>query len=325
MAMAASMVIPTNLVAMSTVATPVLATEDRLAQIFGVEPVIENGVSVYSLNENQKIEVNQSIYILTNQKVKILLNGATISSSGYDVFMLYPSAELEIEGPGTLENTSPIFGTSCIYIPYLNSKLTIDKEVTLKSTQKSGNAFNYAIFLDAKAKDAEGEYLNQNNSEVTISNSTIEVFGGGLYVQGNIHSGSPKITLDNVNIKALPPENYGSTGIYQAGDSDILIKGKSEISGSSRGIETRGGNLTIQEKSKIIGGQTNATELVSYGNGNAVMNVGIGITQHNTKLPINVNIEDSDIFGYTALVVANPEDNNTKKDPQLKKCYSNSQ
>ncbi|MDE5759300.1 MAG: hypothetical protein K2H85_11905 [Allobaculum sp.] len=322
MAVAASMVLPNNLVYLAT-NTPILATdaesttpEPEAPQT--VEPkTISTATDFSNLEGSYKLsdDLGEEGLVLDSSikiegKVVLDLNGKTISSSitSGSIFLVGANASLEIVGPGTIISTA----TSANVINVLcasgaNSQLTVGPGVELKS--KEANPFVYGITV---GKDATSAIVNVTGATITTT--------GGVTVNGLASaSESPIINLTQVTINATTTnttsEGYDSIGIYQAGPSTINVV-NCTVTSDKCGIETRAGTLNVSGGT-ITGGQ--GTEIShANGNGSTALNTGIAIAQHSRSIEpkypsISANITKATVSGGAAIAITDPQGNLDKE------------
>ena len=76
------------------------------------------------------------------------------------------------------------------------------------------------------------------------------------------------------------------------------------------GVEVRAGKLTVTNGGQITATGT-PTSVSSNGSGTTSTGAGIAVSQHTTKLPINVTVSGGTINGYSAFYESNPQNNST--------------
>lgn len=134
--------------------------------------------------------------------------------------------------------------------------------------------------------------------------STLEIKGGtvtganyGIAGNGNVTEyAETSIIVSGGTVKATKTDD--STGIFHPQDGNLLVTG-GEISGVT-GIEMRGGDMEVTGGT-VRGGSGEPT-FTANGSGSTSKNVAIAISQHATKLPVNVSVSGGDISGAGALI-----------------------
>lgn len=170
--------------------------------------------------------------------------------------------------------------------------VSVEKNITISA----GDA-GIQVFAADKA-------LSGGTDKQTAKNITIKVDGTlvgqyyGININGTILNTEdcPIITLSETASLS------GMYGMYLAGYTNTTINGAT-VTGSSSGIEVRAGSLTVNG-----GAITSTAENYSQspnGGGTSVIGAGIAISQHTTKLPINVTINDGTISGARSFVETN--------------------
>ncbi|MDE5757649.1 MAG: hypothetical protein K2H85_03445, partial [Allobaculum sp.] len=317
LALAASMVLPTNLTYLSGV-TPILAQDatpevdltsvnEKIKTLFTTEGqsqisevnqyslLVKSGT--YTLTEDiTSTDLDKVILIPENETVTLDLAGKTISSSAW--YTLRVKGTLIIKGSGTIDNAySPDSDDVGSVIWVDTGDLTIGSlnssdEVTIKSTTQD-NIYMYGVSVAETASE----------STITINNASFST-DGGVYVNGKLpESNTTSIELTDVTM------DCSDGGIYQAGPASITIKNseEKEIKGAKFGIETRAGKLTI-DGGKITGGNGEIVS-ASNSNGSTTENAGFVLAQHSTKLPIEADIKNATVSGTAALFIGNPQQN----------------
>ena len=141
------------------------------------------------------------------------------------------------------------------------------------------------------------EALNENgaaivafgNSELTVNGGTISGYDMAISGNGNDNNGNVSITINGGDITAT-----NGVGMYlPQQDSTTIING-GNITGST-GIEIRAANLIVN------GGTITATadyyEIKKNDNGTTSKGAAIAVSQHTTKKPIMVEINEKNNIG----------------------------
>ena len=179
--------------------------------------------------------------------------------------------------------------------------LTIKGNGSVSATNANSNA---RIAVKMSKGGNTTEFIKDNPATLILESGTLE--GTSFGISGN---GNP----DRVNTDVIINDgviNGGSTGIYHPQSGCLTIHGGT-ITGKT-GIEMRAGILSID--GGTITGTAMPDTSIGNGNGSTTEGVGIAISQHTTKLPVEVNVTGGTIKGYKALVQVNTLDNATKED-----------
>lgn len=153
-----------------------------------------------------------------------------------------------------------------------------------------------AIALTKSGDDAS------NPAKLTIESGT---FSGKYYaIVGNGGRHNTEININGGTITATEPND--NLGIYHPQNGKLTING-GNIIGYASAVEMRAGNL-------IINNGTLTSTATSYnnaanGSGNTTTGAAVAIAQHNTKLPINVEIKGGTLKGFAGVDVSNPQNN----------------
>lgn len=234
-------------------------------------------------NDGDTIKVLSSVSLnkgLTlNKDITIDLGGNTIESKGM-LFDIYSKATLK---NGIFRGTEFAKAGATIW---LNKKasLFVEKDATIDVTSNGTSSFDIGFWTDCDGatltvngtlKGENGVTVNgmiKTDNTVNIDGATIDVTGHGLYL-----AGVATTNISNTNI------NAGSTA-----------------------IEIRAGKLNIKD-----GTYTSASEFKTSpnGNGTTVDGAALAISQHTTKLPIDVTIDGGSFKGEYSLYEANVQEN----------------
>lgn len=164
---------------------------------------------------------------------------------------------------------------------------------------------NLTVGEDAVIKGSYGVVVRQSEDNGAAANATIDMKGtiedGCIFVLGNIKNDA---TVINIYGKVTSSDGVAVCG---NGYATINVKSGAEITGST-GIEMRAGVLNVEEGATIRG-TGSPTNFTPNGNGTTTEGAGIGVSQHTTKLPINVNVSGGTIEGYVPLYEVNPQNN----------------
>lgn len=215
----------------------------------------------------------------------VLNNGAEVALGGF--IAVYGGSTLTVSGNGTLKEQNPCFGP--VVVMNTDKNLAVGLIVGEGITMKGWTG----IFVDKASYNVSiichGHCIGQNDGSDD---------GAGIYVQGNVLSGS--LTFDGST------EETVGHGMYIAGNIDSTIV-NATVEGSISGLEQRAGSLKIF-KSVITGGTGDAT-MTANGAGTTSENCGVAIAQHTSKHPISVSISESTLTGGASFMEGNPQNN----------------
>ncbi|MDD5802525.1 MAG: hypothetical protein PUD31_08905 [Solobacterium sp.] len=234
-------------------------------------------------NDGDTIKVLSSVSLnkgLTlNKDITIDLGGNTIESKGM-LFDIYSKVTLK---NGIFRGTEFAKAGATIW---LNKKasLFVEKDATIDVTSNGTSSFDIGFWTDCDGatltvngtlKGENGVTVNgmiKTDNTVNIDGATIDVTGHGLYL-----AGVATTNISNTNI------NAGSTA-----------------------IEIRAGKLNIKDGTYTSAGEfkTSPNE-----NGTTVDGAALAVSQHTTKLPIDVTIDGGSFKGKYSLYEANVQEN----------------
>lgn len=268
----------------------------------------KNGDTITVMND---VSVSDKITVSDGQSITLDLNGYDVSfDSNKHIQIRY--GNLNIVGKGCIyekyPNLSPIilYGSATDQANY--SVVTVGKNVTLKGwaglfIDNNKTAGNYGIVANVY-----GTLQGQKDTS-GAGGTALYVNGSIIHTTGNV----PKITLDGAVLN-----NEAGAGMYLAGYADTTMKNCTVTSSSegSAGIEIRAGKLDIT--SCVITGGFGTFTASPNGNGSTSGNVALAITQHTTKLPIEVTIHDGTLKGGAAVVQDNPQKNDDEAISKVK-------
>lgn len=268
----------------------------------------KDGDTITVMND---VSVSDKITVSDGQSITLDLNGHDVSfDSNKHIQIRY--GNLNIVGKGCIyekhPNLSPIilYGSATDQANY--SVVTVGKNVTLKGwaglfIDNNKTAGNYGIVANVY-----GTLQGQKDTS-GAGGTALYVNGSIIHTTGNV----PKITLDGAVLN-----NEAGAGMYLAGYADTTMKNCTVTSSSegSAGIEIRAGKLDIT--SCVITGGFGTFTASPNGNGSTSGNVALAITQHTTKLPIEVTIHDGTLKGGAAVVQDNPQKNDDEAISKVK-------
>ena len=239
-------------------------------------------------------DVSMASAIAVKKEITLDLAGKNITFGDYG-FLVYSDGNLNLTGTGKItanyyalwmKGAASDDGTKCA--------ATVGEGVTLSAP----GAYTVAIWQNGDAS---------YGVDLTV-NGTLSEGAAGIFVLGNIHQTTgaiPKITLN----KTAKVEGTG-VGVAINGYADVTVDGAT-VTGTSEkngtGIEIRAGKLTVN--SGTISGNGSPTTVGPNGSGTTSLGCGIAVSQHTTKLPIDVTISGGEIKGASALYESTPQDN----------------
>ena len=302
----------------------VIGTDEELADYDAVAVVDSTSVMYTSLADAlEAAPAGATVKLLADAELTaaVTLDEAiTFDLNGFDVTSAVSgsySIKIIADGVTITDSTD---GDSVITAPNIalfvsGGKVTV-KNIDIKSTgsgaaMQVGNAAGSAATLDgvnmtsydgiyvmghmdfesAKAADI-GDY----NSLTVTGNSVITAQRYGIVGLGTSHGTNVTITdstIKTTGVEATVGEAAGkttSTTIFQPQYGVLTISGNTTIEGYT-GIEMRSGKLAISDGVTV---ETVATAdnffSISNGSGTTLGAVAVGVSQHGTELPVDVNI-----------------------------------
>ena len=215
-------------------------------------------------------------------------------------------SNLTLTGEGTVYEQEPYFAP----VGMLGSDdptaenysvLTVNSDVTLNGWS--------GVFVDGNNGSCWGVVVNIHGTLIGVKDIGDDS-GTGLYVNGTITNAGnyPRITLDGAKITQ---DGNDSIGLYLAGYSETVIRNSTidcALPGSN-GVEIRAGELTISNSS--VNGGSGEFGYDPNGNGSTAYNGAVVISQHTTKLPVNVTVESGSFSGSVSFAQVNPQKNDT--------------
>lgn len=244
-----------------------------------------------------------TIQITDGKEVTLDLNGYNIGFAEKNSFRVR-HGELNLTGSGKVheEKEKAYFSPVIMYgspdediANY--SVVTVGKDVTLEGWA--------GLFLDQNSgKNNYGMVATVDGTLISVKDSNGDV-GSGLYLNGTVKHTDGNVPKITVNPGAVITAS--GTGMYLAGYADTTINGATISGGKDggTGIEIRAGKLDITESS--VTGGSGEIKVDSNGNGTTTKNAAVAVSQHTTKLPLNVTIHSGTFTGTCALGQITPE------------------
>lgn len=240
--------------------------------------------AINAANNGDTIKVLSSLSLdkglALKKDITIDLGGNTIEAKGM-LFDIYSDVKLK---NGTFKG---IDFTSAGATIWLNKKasLLVEKDATIEVKSNDG----VSSFVIALYNDCDGASLTVNG---TLKGEN------GVTVNGMIK------TDNTVNIDGATIDVTGH-GLYLAGVATTNIS-NTNINAGSTAIEIRAGELNIKDGTYTSAGEFKTSP---NGNGTTVDGAAIAISQHTTKLPIDVTIDGGSFKGEYSLYEANVQEN----------------
>lgn len=227
-------------------------------------------------------DVSLSKRIVLDKNLTLDLGGNAIETNKTYVFDIYSNVVIK---NGTVSSNKFKKSNSTIWLNK-NASLVVESDATISAKSSKG----YSSFAIALNTDCDGASLTVKG---TLKGEN------GVTVNGNI------LTNNTVNIDGATIDATGH-GLYLAGVATTNIS-NTKINAGSTAIEIRAGKLNIKD-----GTYTSASEFKTSPNksGTTVDGATLAVSQHTTKLPIEVNIDGGLFKGEYSLYEANVQENN---------------
>ena len=286
---------------------------------------INNNVTIDDLSssKNGKITSNTNFTVIVSSTGKLTHKGGTIEGLGY-----YGA----IRNYGTLEiNGGTVTNTSNMYAIYNDNNLIIQSgtvyssngtcvQVAANSTfemndglLKTDGIMEQAVNLSENSittiNGGTIEAINDNGAGIgTFGGSTLTVNGGtikgydmALAGNGNENNGNVTITINDGTLIST----HG-VGMYLPQRNSITTINGGYISGTS-GIEIRASQLIVNDGNIV--GTADTYSITKKDSGTTSKGAAIAVSQHNTRLPIEVVINGGNFEGKVPVGEGNPQKN----------------
>ncbi len=160
--------------------------------------------------------------------------------------------------------------------------------------------------------DNMSEAIWMGNSGASYNNRTATLIVNGGKLQGKYYAIAGNGSWKGItNITINGGELGGEVAIYHPQNNGTLTITGGTITGDATALEIRAG-----KEINISGGKFSSTatakKVEANGSGTTTSGYALAVSQHTTKLPINVNITGGEFEGYTAFGVVNPQNNETE-------------
>lgn len=243
------------------------------------------------------VTIDDDTPIVVTKDVTLDLNGKNIEFKGVKDYIKLEKGHLNITGTGKM----------------YNNNTTTSRVIGINSTGAKEDT-NYATLTIGKSVTLEGydavlvDYLNGTRAAYGV---VVNVYGtlesnknASINVNGTINNTE---NAPVINVYEGATLTSYDTGIYGAGYANYNIYGGTIYGETYAGMEVRAGKLTI------TGGKVSTdakpVNVTPNGNGSTVKGAAVAVSQHKTKLPLEVSITGGTFKGFSALYQANPEGN----------------
>lgn len=241
------------------------------------------------------VTVNDGTPIAVTKDVTLDLNGKSIEFKGQNDYIKLEKGHLNITGTGKM---------------FKEIKALHVLEVESTGTKKDTNYATLTIGKDAVIEGGFDALLIDNYNSASYG-ATVNVYGtlksnknASINVNGVIKN-TENAPVINV-YKGAKLTSY-DTGIYGAGYANYNIYGGTIYGETYAGMEVRAGKLTITDGE--VSTDAAPVSVTENGNGSTVKGAAVAISQHTTKLSLEVSITGGTFKGFSALYQANPEGN----------------
>ena len=257
---------------------PVIATIGDI-EYYSFQDAIANAKDGDTIKLLANVSLSKGVAL--DKNITLDLGEKTIKAKNKYVFDIYSNVVIK---NGTVRSYGFKSNSGTIWLNK-NASFLVESDATIEAKSSKGySSFAIALYTDCDGanltvkgtlKGENGVTVNGNilaNNTVNIDGATIDVTGHGLYL-----AGVATTNISNTNI------NAGSTA-----------------------IEIRAGKLNIKDGTYTSVGEfkTSPNE-----NGTTVDGAALAISQHTTKLPIDVTIDGGSFKGEYSLYEANVQGN----------------
>lgn len=232
-----------------------------------------------------------------------IIDGGTVTANATESeYVIYNQDELIVKS-GTVHSTNG----RAIQV-HENSTFVMDGGL-VTSDAENDQTVNLYGNCSATINGGTIEGLNNNtagiamfgNTNLTVNGGTIKGHAMAIAGNGNEISGNANITINDGTLIAT-----NGVGMYLPQRNSTTIINGGNISGPTA-IEIRAADLIVN------GGTITATSdtysVTTNGNGTTTTGAAIAVSQHNTKLPIHVVINDGTFSGKVPVCDVNPMNN----------------
>ena len=257
---------------------PVVATIGDI-EYYSFQDAIANAKDGDTIKLLANVSLSKGVAL--DKNITLDLGEKTIKAKNKYVFDIYSNVVIK---NGTVRSYGFKSNSGTIWLNK-NASLLVEKDATIEATSNDG----VSSFVIALYKDCDGASLNVNG---TLKGEN------GVTVNGNI------LANNTVNIDGATIDVTGH-GLYLAGVATTNIS-NTNINAGSTAIEIRAGKLNIKDGTYTSAGEfkTSPNE-----NGTTVDGAALAVSQHTTKLPIDVTIDGGSFKGKYSLYEANVQGN----------------
>ena len=241
----------------------------------------------------ENIELNNRIVLAEHKTTQLILdlNGHTLSL-----------------GKTLLEDVRENAGLICVYGD--NSKLTIEDS----SAEKTG------LIDTITGNDREKPFIASAIVVWADDNKgvSLEVNGGTFKAINFAITGNGTCTWENASSIIINGGIYESAkgcSIYNPQNGSLTVNG-GVFTGAETAIEIRGGSLNITNGKFTSTATSYVCEKNS--NGTTIKGAAVAVSQHTTKLPINVEITGGEFNGIESIIKENVQGNPTEDFAKVK-------
>lgn len=244
-----------------------------------------------------------------NDYYATLAEAVSYASEGNTIELLNDvQTETQIEIPAGKEITLDLKGKKIAYsgsetLPSGVLLVHNGASLTVKGQEGSeiaaGEKAYAAIALTKNGDDAS------KPAKLIVESGTYTGYYYAIVGNGSRHN--TDITINGGTIKSTCPNVNDNLGIFHPQNGTLTING-GNITGISSAVEMRAGTLVVNNGATLT---STATSYANIPNNSGTTTTGsaVAIAQHNTKLPINVEIKGGTLVGYNGVDVSNPQNN----------------
>lgn len=263
---------------------------------------VANAASGDTICLNRNMILAENVSFVNQGNITLDLNGYELTLMN-GARLTIEHTNLSIVGPGKIHSDA-IYYEEEDHVNSYGSTITLFGSADI-------SASNYTVVSIANDVEVTGFY------PIMISSTNDRYYGCTINVHGHIYATGAgaclyvngKVKSGNINLYKGSTLSSKSLGIYQAGAVTTVIEDVTMVAAGT-GIEIRAGDLTVNAGEIKANGKP--TIIMPNGNGSSSDGCGIAVSQHATKLPINVTINGGMISGYSAFYEGNPQKNSAE-------------
>ncbi|MBR4350893.1 MAG: InlB B-repeat-containing protein [Bacilli bacterium] len=277
-----------------------ITSNANFSVIVGKENESTNGHLIHKGGTIEGLGLHGAIYNYETTEI----DGGTVqgTATGDKGFVIYNEKTLIIKD-GTVYSTNG----RAIQV-YENSTFTMDGGL-VKSDATHDQTVNLYGNCSAVINGGRIEGLNEHtagiamfeNTDLTVNGGTIIGYDMAVAGNGNEHSGNANITINGGDLIAT-----NGVAMYLPQRNSVTTINGGNISGPT-GIEIRASKLYINGGN--ITGTSNVYNVGANASGTTSVGAALAVSQHNTKLPIEVVISGGNLQALVPVVEANPMNN----------------